>query len=154
MEHMKQIIGWREWLALPELGIPSIKAKIDTGARTSSLHAFFVESFFHNEQKMVRFSIHPLQNNHRLTVDCEAPVIDERIVTDSGGHSESRFVIESQATLLGHSWPIEITLSNRDSMMFRMLLGRTALAGRFLVDTEASFISGRELGTFYKKRKK
>lgn len=152
MEHNKQIIGWREWLVLPTLNIPAIKTKVDTGARTSALHAFFTERFNRDGKKMIRFGIHPLQKNTRLEIFCEAPVLDERIVTDSGGHSELRHVIMTEVCFKGITWPIEVTLTNRDNMKFRMLLGRTALAGRFLVDSEVSFCGGRELGRIYKKR--
>lgn len=148
--HMK-IIGWREWLSLPDLKIPAIKAKIDTGARTSALHAYFIEPFDRGGQKMVRFGIHPLQRNEQLDMICEAEIVDERIITDSGGHREPRFVIETEITLLGKTWPIEMTLTNRDTMKFRMLLGRTALVAQFLVDPKASFIGGRELRTVYRK---
>lgn len=148
-----EIIGWREWLELPTLNIPAIKAKIDTGARTSAIHAFFTERFNRNGEKMVRFGIHPLQRNSRFEIICEAPIVDERIVTDSGGHSELRYVIQVEVSFKNIRWPIEVTLTNRDNMKFRMLLGRTALAGRFLVDSEASFCGGRELGRIYKKRK-
>jgi hypothetical protein len=151
MSQTKQIIGWREWLALPTLGIPAIKAKIDTGARTSALHAFFVEPFERDNVKMVRFGIHPLQKNTELEFICEAKVIDERNVTDSGGHRELRYVIQANITFLNQTWPIELTLTNRDSMKFRMLLGRTALNEHFLVDTDASFIGGRELRKLHRK---
>jgi hypothetical protein len=153
IDQTKKVIGWREWLALPSLAIPAIKAKIDTGARTSALHAFFTERFTLEGKKMIRFGIHPLQNNRTLELFCEAPVVDERIVTDSGGHSELRYVISVDLSFQGITWPAEVTLTNRDNMKFRMLLGRTALAGRFLVDSEASFCGGRELGRIYKKRK-
>lgn len=148
----KTIIGWREWLALPGLNIPAIKAKVDTGARTSALHAFFIERFNRDDRKMVRFGIHPQQNNVSREIICESPVADERIVTDSGGHSELRYVIQTEISFRGIVWIADITLTNRDNMKFRMLLGRTALAGRFLVDAEASFCSGRQLGRIYKQR--
>jgi len=152
MEKDKLHIGWREWLSLPTLQIPAIKAKIDTGARTSALHAFFVEPFAVDGVKMVRFDIHPLQKNSDIVLTCEAPIKDERLVTDSGGHSEMRFVIETMAVFSGVEWPIEVTLTNRDNMRFRMLLGRTALAEKFLVDPGASYCGGRGLGKKYKKR--
>jgi len=121
------ILGWREWLALPELGLPGIKAKVDTGARTSALHAFSVEPYFKEGRQFVRFHVHPLPGNNDLVRVCEAAVIDTRRVTDSGGHVEDRFVIQTTAVITDISFPIELTLTNRDTMKFRMLLGRTAL---------------------------
>ena len=150
---MTNKIGWREWLALPELGVPAIKAKVDTGARTSALHAYFVEPFQRDGVEMVRFGIHPLQKNTKLELICEAAIKDERLVTDSGGHSEQRYVIESTVQFMDRCWPVELTLTNRDTMKFRMLLGRTALAGNFLVDSGASFIGGRTLREIYRKGK-
>lgn len=136
----KMIVGWRETLSLPGLGIEQINAKVDTGARTSCLHAFKVESFTKEETLWVRFWIHPVQrNNDKITV-CEAKVIDERIVRDSGGHEESRYVIQSDVSLGDQTWPIEITLTNRENMGFRMLLGRTAMHRRILVNPTKSFL--------------
>jgi len=136
----KLIVGWRETLSLPGLGIDKINAKIDTGARTSCLHAFKVESFKKAEALWVRFWIHPIQRNSDVEVVCEAKVIDERIVRDSGGHEESRYVIESEVSIGGQTWPIEITLTNRENMAFRMLLGRTAMHDRIIVDPVESFL--------------
>ena len=136
----KLIVGWREMLSLPNLGIDKIKAKIDTGARTSCLHAFKVESFHKADTLWVRFWIHPIQHNSEVEVVCEAKVMDERTVRDSGGHEESRYVIESEVNIGGQQWPIEITLTNRENMAFRMLLGRTAMNNRIVVDPAESFL--------------
>lgn len=134
-----KVIGWREWVSLPELGIPLIKAKIDTGARTSALHAFALQPFKEDNKEKIRFDIHPLQNNVKEVVTCVADVIDKRWITDSGGHSEERYVISSLLRLGDQVWPIEITLTERDTMLFRMLLGRKAIRKRFMVNPGRSF---------------
>ena len=137
------LIGWREWTALPELGIPSIKAKVDTGARTSALHAFSVEPFLEDGIPMVRFAIHPVQHRTDKVKQCVAKVVDERWVTDSGGHREQRLVIQTQIQMAQMMWPIELTLTNRDNMRFRMLLGRTSMENRFSIQPDQSFVLGK-----------
>lgn len=140
----KPIIGWREWVSFPELGIETLKAKVDTGARTSALHAFSIESFTDADGvDRVRFGMHPDQKSTEWEVYCEAPIIDRRVVRDSGGHAEERFVIRTPVCLGDTTWPIEVTLTARDNMLFRMLLGRTALVGRYLVDPKASYRIGK-----------
>lgn len=143
-------LGWREWISLPELGVPAIKAKIDTGARTSALHTYFLEPFEENGIQMVRFGLHPLQKNDTSLI-CQAPVKDQRVVTDSGGHREMRYVIRTPLALGNHVWPIEITLTNRENMIFRMLLGRTAMGKSVGVWPSKSFLLGRELSNAYAK---
>ena len=138
------VIGWREWMSFPELAIGHIKAKIDTGARTSALHAFYVEPFHEDGVAMVRFGIHPLQKRMDIALECAAPVLDQRIITDSGGHPEMRYVIETPVTLGNITWPIQVTLTNRDNMRFRMLLGRTALQDRFLIAPSRSYLLGKK----------
>jgi hypothetical protein len=142
-ESARATIGWREWAALPDLNLPAIKAKIDTGARTSALHAFLIEPYNRDGVDMLRFMIHPIQLNQKLEVECHAPVYDFREVTDSGGHREMRYVIQSKVIIGDIAWPIEMTLTNRDTMRFRMLLGRRAMENRFVVDPGASYINGK-----------
>jgi len=140
----KPIIGWREWIALPQLGIERIKAKVDTGARTSALHAWKIEPFERDGVLWVRFQLHPLQRNNRVTVPCEALVVDHRAVRNTSGKEQMRYVIQTGVTLGNVSWPIEVTLTNRDKMGFRLLLGRTAVKNRFLIDTGRSYLCSKK----------
>lgn len=139
----QMIVGWEEWCALPELGLPAIKAKLDTGAKTSALHAFKIEGFTENGVEYVRFDIHPIQRTDQYVTSCIAPVIDKRYVSDSGGHKEKRYVISTPLLLDNIIWDIEVTLTNRDTMAFRMLLGRAAMRGKMIVDPMKSCCLGK-----------
>lgn len=134
-----KIIGWREWVELPQLGISAVKAKIDTGATTSSIHAIHIERFRRDGKDYARFQVHPLQKNSRVTIQAEAPLVEYRSIRSSSGHESSRPVILTQIGLFDEIWPIELTLANRDEMGFRMLIGRRAMKKRFLVDPGASY---------------
>jgi hypothetical protein len=136
-------LGWREWVQLPELGLRNVKAKVDTGARTSALHAFEVMPFDNNGVSSVQFKIHPNQRDNDTVVVCTAALIDERIVRDSGGHREKRWVIETPVHIGKHVWLVECTLTSRDDMIFRMLLGRTAIVNRAVVDPSRSYLIGK-----------
>lgn len=147
------IIGWREWLTLPELGINQLKAKIDTGARSSALHAFEVETFEHHGIKMVYFKVHPYQRDTLSTIEAKAELIETREIRSSIGHAQLRPVIQTTVELGGRQWPIELTLTNRDVMGFRMLLGRQAVRQRFLVDAGRSFLQSSTQSSKKKKIK-
>ena len=154
MEPNKIIIGWREWLALPDLGVRAIKAKIDTGARTSALHTFGLEPFEEGGILKVKFGVHALQKRKDIEVDCVADVVDQRRVTSSDGQSERRYVIRTTVAMGELKWPIELTLTNRMSMRFRMLIGRGGISKLLLVDPAKSYLSGRRLAKLYPKLKK
>ncbi len=137
----RPVVGWREWVALPDFGIPAIKAKVDTGARTSSIHAKRVQRFTDRGQAMARFTIHPIQRSTKGPVTVTAEIVDERKVRSSSGHANRRPVIVTTVQLAGYDWPIELTLANRDMMGFRLLLGRQALKRRFLIHPGRSFVA-------------
>lgn len=134
------VLGWREWVALPDLGISAVKAKVDTGARSSSLHAYDVRYVRRGGHRYVRFDAHPVQRNDRRIVHCEAPLHDERYVRSSNGKRELRPVIRTTCAIDGREWAIDLTLTSRDTMGFRMLLGREAIRGRFIVDAGRSYL--------------
>ena len=149
MKENKDLItlGWREWVRLPDLAIDAIKVKVDTGARTSAIHAFELATFTENNKERVEFRIHPLQKDDATIVTCIADVVDKRVVTDSGGHKEERIVIVTTIGIGKYSWPIEATLTARDNMLFRMLLGRTAIKGRAQVNPARSYLIGKKKHT-------
>lgn len=153
----KVTIGWQEWCALPKLHVPAIKTKIDTGAKTSALHAFDVRPVTRHGELYVQFTLHPLQRNLHITQYCTAKVVDQRTVMNSGGHKELRYVINTPITLGQMTWEIEITLTNRDPMTFRMLLGRDALKGHSIIDPGKTLCQGklnkRQINTLYMKHK-
>ena len=137
-------VGWREWVALPELGLPAVKVKVDTGARTSAIHAFDIERERDaNGTELVAFSVHPLQRDAKIVRRCRAPLVDTRRVTDSGGHAEERLFVSTALSIGGRVRTIELTLTERHDMLFRMLLGRTALVPDVRVDPARSFLCGR-----------
>lgn len=137
------IAGWREWVSLPGLGVPWVKAKLDTGARTSAIHAFDIEEFDQDGEAWVRYSIHPWQRSAEDAVSCASPVVEQRHVRSSSGHSVERYVVLMDLSLVGRLVTAEVTLSRRDEMGFRMLVGRQALRQGFLVDPGRSYLGGR-----------
>lgn len=139
---IKTTIGNQEWFAFPELGIPCVKARVDSGAKTSSLHAFNIRGFEREDEAWVRFDVHPIQHNRRIVIHCEHKAVDKRMVKSSSGLAETRYVIKTPVKLGNETWDIELTLANRDSMGFRMLLGREAMNGRLLVDPSIDFAFG------------
>ncbi|MGB1702780.1 MAG: ATP-dependent zinc protease [Cycloclasticus sp.] len=142
MENSKIIIGSEEWCAFPEIAIPAIKARIDSGAKTSSIHAFNIQPFRREGIAWVSFEVHPLQNNRKTVIRCERPVIDKRVVKSSSGAAETRYVVSTLLQLGEMNWNIELTLANRDSMGYRMLLGREAMHGKLMVDPSESHLMG------------
>ncbi len=137
------VIGWREWAGLPDLGIRRIKAKIDTGAKSSAIHAYNVRVFTRGGTEIVSFDLHPRQRNDRVVISTEAEILEFRKVRNSGGAVSTRPVIVTHVVLFGRRFPIELTLANRDEMGYRMLIGREALRNRFLVDVNQSFLGER-----------
>ena len=146
VEENKILIGCVEWCAFPQLELPAVKAKVDTGATTSALHAFAIEPFEKEGELWVRFNIQPLQKRQDLIRTCTAPVAGRRVISDSGGHREERYIIRTQLMIAEESWEIEVSLTDRDSMQYRMLLGRRAMAGRVIVNPGLSFMMGKRSG--------
>lgn len=141
----KQIIGWREWVTFPDLGISRVKAKIDTGARSSALHAYEIETYKTRTGKTrVKFMVHPIQKNNKIIVHCHADLIGQRIIKSSSGQKELRTTVLTTLQMGAAIWPIELTLTNRDTMGFRLLIGRTAIKKRFLVDPQKSYLVNKE----------
>ncbi|MDF1827754.1 MAG: RimK/LysX family protein [Legionellaceae bacterium] len=141
----KLLIGRSEWCALPLLNVPLIKAKIDTGAKTSALHAFNIECDHADGQARVHYDIHPIQGNDDVIVRCTSLVIDQRMIMSSNGHKENRYVISTSLSLGTKTWPIELTLSNRDPLRFRLLLGREALNRRVMIDPNLNYHQDKPL---------
>lgn len=142
----KDTIGWREWVMFPDLGIRKVKAKIDTGARTSSLHAWNIRPITRDGREWVEFELHPVQRDNTVRLQAAAPVVDRREIRSSSGHQETRYVISTPVVIGDCSHSIELTLTNRDEMGFRVLLGRTALRGRYLVDSGRSYLMNNGKG--------
>jgi hypothetical protein len=138
----KQVIGWREWVELPELGVEPMKAKVDTGARTAALHAFRLRLEERDGQQWARFEIHPEQRSRRGTTTVELPVVDVRKVRSSNGDVQLRPMVRTPVVVAGHRFSIDVTLTDRDEMGFRMLLGRASIRRRFIVDPGRSFLGG------------
>ena len=139
----RPVLGWREWVSLPSLGVPRLKAKVDTGALSSALHAFDLEEYRKGGVRRLRFTVHPWQRDVEETIQVDCPLLGERSVRSSAGHLEVRPVVAAELVIGKTRHAIELTLTNRDAMGFRMLLGRSAFRGRFLVDADRSFVQGR-----------
>ena len=137
------IVGWQEWVALPDLGLPALKAKIDTGAKTSALHTHFIEPYGNGRRLKVRFAVRPSPESSDLEIAASADVVDRREVLSSNGVPELRYVIMTTLRIGGREWPIEVTLTNRERMAYRMLIGRQAIRSDMLVDCRASFCQPR-----------
>ena len=140
-------VGWAEWIAIPELGIPYIAAKIDTGARTSCLHTFSAEPFSRDGETWLRFGLHPIKGDNNIEIWRELKAVDQRNVTDSGGHTEERWVVETDVIIGGNTYRIDMTLTNRDTMAYRMLLGRTAMKDQIRVNPGSKWLAGKPTQT-------
>jgi hypothetical protein len=150
----KRAAGWREWVSLPSIGVGSIKAKLDTGARTSALHAFNIETYWSNGELWARFFVHPYQENDAKEIACDARIEDIRIVSNPGGRRQRRLVIRTDIRLGDATWPIDLSLTDRDEMGFRLLIGRTAMHGNLIVDPDHSYLLGKRRRKKKKRKKK
>ena len=146
-----KVIGWREWAKLPDLGVDKIKVKVDSGARTSSLHAYDISTYKRGDSEFVKFIIHPSQKSNVKTIIARAKIHEYRKIKSSNGAIEKRPVIITPISFMGEQWDIEVTLTNRDEMGFRMLLGRESIRNRFLIDTGKSFLSEKRKNSKGKK---
>ncbi len=143
MSDIRITIGWKEWCGFPQLALAAIKAKIDTGATTSALHAFDIAPYDADGISYVRFSINPLRGRREFIRQCSAPLVDKRVIIDSGGHAEERYVIHTPLMLGEQRWDIELTLTNRQQMRYRMLLGRRAMQHHCIIDPASAYMQGR-----------
>ncbi len=148
------ILGWEEWVSMPDLGIPALIAKIDTGARTSAIHAVGIEAFGSASRPYVRFRVHPIPDRPEVEIHCSAKVVDRREITSSNGESELRYVIETPVRVGNKTWPIEVSLTNRDNMQYRMLLGRRAIGDSMIVDPNRKYLQEKLSYDAYKGVKK
>lgn len=135
-------IGWREWVAFPDLGVERINAKIDTGAKSSAIHAFRISEITIDGEEFVDFYLHPRRRRKNPEIFCRAPLVDKRMIRSSNGQQEERYVIETRLRMGERTWKIDLTLTNRDAMGFRLLIGRDALRKKFMIDPGASYLLG------------
>ncbi|GJL94092.1 MAG: ribosomal protein S6 modification protein [Hyphococcus sp.] len=138
----RTLIGWREWASFPDLGIDRINAKIDTGAKSSAVHAFRIKERDIGGEAFVEFFLHPVQRRKTPEIFCRAPIAGTKIIRSSNGQEEERFVIETRLRLGGRFWKVDLTLTDRDAMGFRLLIGRDALRRKFIIDPGASYLTG------------
>ena len=138
----RTVIGWCEWAAFPDLGVENINAKIDTGAKTSAIHAYRIKEVEIDGEPHAEFYLHPEQRRKKPEIFCRTPIIDRRLIRSSNGQEEERFVTQTRLRLGDHLWKIDLTLTNRDAMGFRLLIGRDALSRKFMIDPGASYLLG------------
>lgn len=145
-------LGWKEWISLPQLGVHAIKAKVDTGARTSALHALNIDPFERDHLDHVRFQISPMPRRPHVLIDCVAPLVGRKVITSSNGEKEERFIIETALSMGGHAWPIEMSLTNRESMITRVLLGRQAMTETTVIRPTEKYLQPKLSYRVYSKR--